>query len=99
MQATNKDKEQVKLAHVHKYLRVMLGGKRLIKDDTGNSRLLNQAGYPVMKCILPGCRHFISLELCIGRECVCWRCEGTMIMSNESIKKVHPTHKNCLQFT
>lgn len=67
--------------HVHKYQRVKLGGR--------------QSKYIVMKCMLPGCTHFIRRDLAVGRKSICWKCGGELILNMENTTLKKPTHREC----
>jgi uncharacterized paraquat-inducible protein A len=81
--------------HVHKYKRMIIGGKRVIRDEvTGQRRIVeSDSGHLILKCVY--CPHYVIPELAIGRQAECWRCGGTFILSDESISKAKPTHKSC----
>lgn len=80
--------------HVHKYYRTELGKTRVVRKD-GKRYLEKKPGYPVFKCALPGCPHFIARELAIGRKSVCWKCNGEMVLNMENTTLKKPTHKEC----
>lgn len=65
--------------HTHKYQKTVLG----------------KNGYTIMKCMLPGCPHFIAQELAAGRLCVCWHCGGDFPLSPSEALKLKPLCDNC----
>jgi hypothetical protein len=83
--------------HLHKYLLVTLGGTKIIRDEEGKKRLVRGDGYPVFKCIVAGCPHYIALDLARGRECACWDCNMPMVIDQRSIKHKRPHHRECGQ--
>ena len=56
--------------HTHKYERVQLGNN----------------GYTVYKCILPGCPHFIQLNLALGRLTLCHGCNEEIMIDKSMIQ-------------
>lgn len=58
---------------------------KTIKQDTGRK---------VLKCIL-GCPTYIIPELAIGREAICWRCDGLFILDEISVHLKKPHCKDC----
>jgi len=81
--------------HVHKYKRVIMGGKKFEKDENGKLRIVRQAGYPVYKCVVPGCTHYVPRELAEGRESTCWRCGERLTMTTRNLTQAKPTHREC----
>jgi hypothetical protein len=68
--------------HTHKYERVFLGRKQ---------------DYPVWKCQLPGCSHYMpSISLIVGQESVCWRCGEVFTITKAMIDLKKP---HCLRCT
>lgn len=65
--------------HIHKYMRVVIG----------------KNGFVVMKCMIPGCRHFISRELAVGRESICWKCGAALVLTMENTTAKKPVHDEC----
>ena len=57
---------------VHKYKKVKLGKE---KD------------YLVYACQLPGCNHYITPELLIGKLGQCYRCNETFLVSADMVRK------------
>ena len=82
------------MKHIHKYQRILLGAKKIAKKD-GKRYIERCAGTEYMKCMFPGCSHFILLELAIGRESICWACEDVLILNKENMTRTKPTHKDC----
>lgn len=80
--------------HVHKYKRVIMGGKRIVLKD-GKKYIERAPGYMVYKCVLPGCAHYVPRELAEGRKSVCWRCGGELVMTNRNLWQVKPVHREC----
>lgn len=42
--------------------------------------------YLIYKCVLPGCTHYISADLIIGKKNKCWRCGDDHIISRKLAK-------------
>lgn len=80
--------------HVHKYIRVILGGKKIVRID-GKRFIKPKEGYVVYKCILPGCNHYVPRELAVGRKSICWFCGGELVLNMENTTKKKPTHVYC----
>ena len=80
--------------HIHKYLKVILGGRRVVRRD-GKRFIEKCSGYEVFKCVVPGCNHFISSELILGRIGQCWKCNENLTLSPENTKLKKPTHIWC----
>ena len=60
--------------HIHKYVRKKFGSK----------------GFIIYRCILPGCTHFISADLIIGRESICNKCDKPFIITiNLALARPH----------
>jgi hypothetical protein len=84
----------MKQTHVHKYMLVILGGTRVVRRG-GKKYLEKTGGYPVYKCMVTGCAHWLSRDLVIGRETVCWRCGQRMVMTPYAITLKKPHHAEC----
>jgi len=68
--------------HIHKYRKTDIGAK-------GRE-------YLVMQCAMPGCGHYLPhLNLAIGRESICWRCEDTFVMDVDHLSQANPHCNNC----
>lgn len=80
--------------HVHKYIRAILGGTKIVKKE-GKKYIKKVGGYPVYKCSLPGCNHFVPRDLAAGRESICWICGDKMVMNSYSITLKKPHHREC----
>lgn len=80
--------------HVHKYMRVVMGGRKVVRID-GIRRIIKSPGTEVFKCQIPGCTTFKLREVVCGEFSVCWKCgsELTLNMENTTLKK--PTHRGC----
>jgi len=57
--------------HIHKYIRHKLGKNK----------------YEVFRCAIPGCVHFITASLIVGRESVCWRCGRVFVVTADLVRK------------
>ena len=66
--------------HVHKYLRV---------------RSYRDRKYITWRCVLPTCTHTIAHAFISGKESVCWKCEGKMLMSGRALQRERPTCERC----
>ena len=85
----------MKQSHIHKYKRVLLGGKKVERVngklryiDTGNARC-------AYRCIIPGCKHKVMREEMEGRETICWNCGGILIITSEMLTLAKPRHFGC----
>lgn len=75
--------------HIHKYMRVRLGGfGRKLK-------IPKEERYTVYKCMKPGCKHYIRVELVLGQFNECWRCGKIMIMNQWSATFKKPHCRDC----
>lgn len=83
-----------KNTHVHKYRRVLLGGTKVVRRD-GRRYLEKCPGTEVFKCMIPGCPHYLSRELAVGRDSVCWKCGETLTLNMENTTLKNPTHLYC----
>lgn len=43
--------------------------------------------YTVYKCVLPGCDHYISVALALGKIAECWRCGSPFTITADIIRK------------
>lgn len=50
----------------------------------------------IYKCVLPGCPHYISPDLVLGRFSECWECKMTFIMNEKSITRLKPKCNTCI---
>lgn len=81
--------------HTHKYEKIILGGRKVVRDQHGFKKIIKTGGYEVMKCTVPECTHYIALELAIGRKSICWVCEEEMILTKENVRNNKPIHRDC----
>lgn len=44
--------------------------------------------YVIYKCVLPNCAHYLSKDLILGRNSICWRC-GNVFTITKHHKKPH----------
>lgn len=51
--------------------------------------------YEVLRCTLPDCSHFIQIELAVGKEALCPRCDKPFILDGEAIKLKTPHCIDC----
>lgn len=77
-----KKKKVNQVRHIHKYQRVD------IAKTPGKS-------YPVFKCVLPQCSHYITPELVVGKETICWRCDEVFLLTVDLARLVRPHCKDC----
>ena len=80
--------------HTHKYLALELGGEKIVRIN-GKKKLIKEMGYPIFKCCLNDCSHFIARNLTLGRKCICWKCSMEMEMKVYNLKQKRPHHKEC----
>lgn len=79
-----------KVKHVHKYRRVTLRGPKKMSVH-------HSERYDVMQCQDSGCTSFIRVELAIGKEARCNRCDNVFIMTPQLIKRRKPHCENCIK--
>lgn len=72
----------------HKYQRVQNGWK---KDSQGKR---TTSPYIVFKCLVDGCKHFISEDLAEGRKAQCFYCGDTYILTGY-VKRLKFPHCGC----
>ena len=80
--------------HVHKYLGAQLGGEKITREN-GKKKFIKSDGYPIFRCALDDCSHFISLSLALGWKSICWRCGQEMFIKSYNLKQTRPHHKVC----
>lgn len=88
-------KPQKKGEHVHKYMKAVIGGEKIVRDEQGKKRLIRTSGHPIMRCMLPGCPHYIAFDLALARKSICWKCGGEMILDKKALILKKPTHPAC----
>ena len=49
----------------------------------------------LMKCAIPGCRHFIARMLAVGRESLCWKCGEVFFLTMENTTLKKPCCETC----
>lgn len=47
---------------------------------------LGKNKYVVYSCILTNCTHYLSKSLMLGKESLCHRCDGTLILTQEHLR-------------
>jgi hypothetical protein len=84
-------------SHVHKYMRVKYGGRRIVKDPDGSRRIIKdpKSVNEVFKCMVPGCTSFMPRELVMGSLSLCWVCNHVLVLTGENTKLRKPTHEFC----
>lgn len=65
---------------VHKYERVMWG-----KDND----------YPIFRCRLPGCAHYVPEIFILGRQAICWGCGEVFVIDHEAKRRKRPHCPDC----
>ncbi len=61
-------------------------------------RMTMGAKYKVLKCIVPGCPHYVPLNnMAIGRICECNRCEKPMTLTKASLRLAKPHCEDCVE--
>ena len=85
--------------HNHKYIRVLVGGRRVVidVDNEGKKhrRIERTGGYEVYRCVYPGCGSFVPTELAPGVISTCWKCGEELVLTLENIHLKKPTHIWC----
>lgn len=66
--------------HSHKYEKIDMGRRN---------------PWPVFKCLLPACRHFIPIKMSIGYINKCWECNKSFAIGKRNLLQVHPTCNEC----
>ena len=82
------------MKHTHKYLLTKLGGEHIIWEN-GKKKLIIDKGYPIFKCSLPNCTHFVAKNLGLGRIVLCNVCNQEMEMKIYNLNQKKPHHKEC----
>lgn len=82
------------MSHTHKYRSAILGGEKVIVEN-GKKKLLKTGGYPIFRCILPNCSHYVPRKLALGRLVLCWVCGNVMEMKSYNLNEARPHHKEC----
>lgn len=59
---------------------------KLHKFNSGNS---------VFFCALPDCSKKLKPALCLGKECICWRCGNSFILTEYALRLVKPHCEDC----
>jgi hypothetical protein len=88
------NQKQLKEEHTHKYQKILLGGRRIVKKD-GKKYIEKCGGYEIFKCMMPGCRTWKATELVIGDTSLCWVCGGKLTLTTENTRLKRPTHTYC----
>lgn len=87
-------KQEDQEKHIHKLIRQLIGGRKIVKKD-GKRYIEKCGGTEIMKCMSPGCNYYILFELAEGKESRCWNCNGRIILNKENLRLVKPTHGYC----
>ncbi len=91
-------------SHLHKYKQVIQGSERIVREQVGirngrpvfKKRLVKlNSGRVIYRCILPGCHHYIPIEMMEGREFECWNCGGKGVFTKEMKTLEKPRHHEC----
>lgn len=83
-----------KYNHVHKYKRTEIGGRRIVRE-MGRRFIKKTDGYPVFKCMIPDCPHYLPMALALGRKSICWRCGRELVIDEAMLNMAKPSHKDC----
>jgi len=70
-----------KADHLHEYRKQKLGNK----------------GYLIFKCTVPGCNHYVPLNLALGRLCKCNRCGEAMVIGQYAKRLARPHCDDCIK--
>ena len=70
------------MKHIHRYRRVNL-------SKTPGRK------YPVYRCTLPDCNHYLTPELLVGKWGSCWRCGEKFIITGDLARLAKPHCKKC----
>ena len=84
-----------KVDHIHKFHRIYLSSREVIKDKEGKRHLVEKPKHEVWKCGVPGCPTFKDRALVLGNLSQCWVCGDALILDSENMKLVRPTHVWC----
>ena len=71
----------MKQNHTHKYQKGSLGRNK----------------WPIHRCMIPNCSHYISTELVEGKSTICWRCGENLIMGKAQMRMVKPHCSSCVE--
>lgn len=80
--------------HIHKYQAQELGGERIVREN-GKKKLIKVGGYPIYRCVIPGCSHYLPRSNTLGARCICHRCGEEMTMLTYNLNEVRPHHREC----
>jgi hypothetical protein len=69
------------LRHVHRYVKATLGRNK----------------WPIYKCDLPDCSHYISAELVEGKFSICHRCGERFILDRKALELAKPHCRSCTE--
>jgi hypothetical protein len=94
MTLSSEEQEQTKKKHIHKFEKIIVGGRKIEKRD-GKRYIVKVPGKELMKCTLKNCPTFIIPELAEGRLSLCWYCGEELTLTKENMKLKHPTHVYC----
>jgi hypothetical protein len=81
--------------HVHKYKLEILGDVR-VKRVNGKKLFEKVGGYPIYRCVLPDCPHYVPMMMAVGRKSICWKCGNEMVLTIRNIKTKKPKHRECV---
>lgn len=70
-----------KADHVHKYLKVKWGSK----------------GTEVFRCMVPGCSHYVHIEMARNRMCICWGCGEAFVLDPDAMRRKRPKCFQCIK--
>ena len=69
------------LKHVHRYEKATLGRNK----------------WPIHRCDLPDCSHYISSELVSGKFSICHRCGERFVITKDLLKLAKPHCRKCIE--
>ena len=68
------------MRHTHKYELILLGQK---------------GDYPVYRCALPDCTHYLRKVLGLGKSSLCWKCGETFVLTSKLRETKRPKCEPC----
>ena len=80
---------------VHKYSLKILGSTKVEWRDGKRYLVKTGSGYPVLKCMLPNCSHYVPIDMGVGRKSICWGCGQELVLTPLTVKMKKPVHDEC----
>lgn len=65
--------------HIHKYQKFKWGKNETI----------------IWRCMVPGCPHYVSNEMILGRKSLCHKCGDVFVMTQDKMRRKKPKCDKC----